>query len=93
MKRATTDPCREVGSCWLFVAPILPVAIYPKPAVGTPVVVFTTCVAAALVEVGFGICARLKTLVNSARTLSVARSLMWNRRPKDRFSLGRRWKR
>ena len=41
--------------------------------------------------VGFGMPARLKTLVNSARTFRFARSLIRKVRPNAMLSEGRRW--
>ena len=60
-----------------------------KAGVGTPAAL-RTCVAAALVEVGTGISARLKMFENSARMFKVTLSRILNTRPRAMFSFGRR---
>ena len=73
---------REVGADGAVAALIL-----PKPAVVMPFAV--VWVALALVEVGFGIIVRLRTLVNSARTLKFTPpSPIRNVLPTARFSCG-----
>jgi len=73
----------------LVVGPIPAVLICPNPPVGTPVALLV-CVAAAFVDTGAGISARLNTFANSMRMFNSYRSLKRMALPIPRFSLGRR---